>query len=218
MINMINDKGRFFCAAMFYSTLSFSLQTHLSVELHFLTRVQSRACVSACDSHICGSLRDLGGVGGWRERKESERSETGWGMTGWIWLRVWNGCEGLWCRVFSIEHSWAQAGAGSTRGGGLAPEGRGARSEPGVGIHAQPPPPAPVRHAVEIQRFLTLKSGRPTDFFLSFFPPVYSKTNPLTTAQSAVLKVHSRKIPPPAPPGRLVNVTQEWAASPRRLV
>lgn len=83
-------------------------------------------CVSACSYicvcvlHACTRFKERGIEGSAEER---ERLETGWGMTGWIWLRVWNGWKGLWCRTFSIEHSWVQAGAGSTTPGRPLPEG-----------------------------------------------------------------------------------------------
>lgn len=78
----------------------------------------SYRCV--CVLHACTRFE---GRGIEESEKESERLETGWGMTGWIWLRVWNGWKGLWCRTFSIEHSWVQAGAGSTTPGRPLPEG-----------------------------------------------------------------------------------------------
>lgn len=73
-----------------------------------------------CALHACMRFKERG-IG--ESAKQSKRLETGWGMRGWIWLRVWNGWKGLWCRTFSIEHSWVQAGTGSTTTGRLVPEG-----------------------------------------------------------------------------------------------
>lgn len=82
--------------------------------------VSARSYICVCVLHACTRFKE-GGIE--ENAKESERLETGWGMTGWIWLRVWNGWKGLWCRTFSIEHSWVQAGAGSTTPGRPLPEG-----------------------------------------------------------------------------------------------
>lgn len=110
---------------------NFSLQPnffHLSA-ITFVLRTMfpnTWVCVSACSyicvcvPHACTRFKERGIE---ESAKESERLETGWGMTGWIWLRVWNGWKGLWCRTFSIEHSWVQAGAGSTTPGRPLPEG-----------------------------------------------------------------------------------------------
>lgn len=114
-------------ATLLRSTSSFiSASTFVSRTMFPNTWVCVSACsyICVCVLHACTRFKERGIEA---SAKESERLETGWGMTGWIWLRVWNGWKGLWCRTFSIEHSWVQAGAGSTTPGRPLPEGPGVK-------------------------------------------------------------------------------------------
>lgn len=72
-------------------------------------------CVGVCVLRVCMSFK--GGWWGWRQD----------GDDGLDLITGWNGWKGLRCSAFTIVHSCAQAGAGSTATGGPPPEGSSRR-------------------------------------------------------------------------------------------
>lgn len=118
MISFMMRRGHFSVLSIFVST-SFCLSASIVISRTMFSKTSAvkglRCCMWFLYMCLCSTCM--------RFKERGKRLETGWGMRNWIWLRVWNDWKGLWCRTFSIEHSWVQAGAGSTTTGRLVPEG-----------------------------------------------------------------------------------------------